>query len=136
ADAHYAMGYAFLARICGEDKHYQRAVHFLEILQETRCPGHEDYCWGYPFNWQTRGGTITAGTPLITTVPYAYEAFSQVYAIDQDRKWLHIMRSIAEHAFGSYRDVETGPDSRSCGYTPSPDDPAGVVNASAYRASF
>jgi hypothetical protein len=134
ADAHYAMGYAFLARIYGADTFYRRAVHFLEFLQETRSPNYEDYCWGYPFDWQTRGGTITEGTPLITTVPYVYEAFSQVYAIDQDRKWLRIMRSIAEHAFGSYRDLETGADSSSCGYTPAPDDPAGVVNASAYRA--
>lgn len=71
---------------------------------------------------------------MITTVPYVYEAFSQAYAIDGDEKWLQIMRSIAEHAFGSYRDVQTGPDAASCGYTPAPDDPAGVINASAYRA--
>jgi hypothetical protein len=134
ADAHYAMGFAFLAGVEDGEKHYRRAVHFLEVLQETRCRGYEDYCWGYPFDWQTRGGVMAEGTPLITTVPYVYEAFSQVYAIDQDRKWLRVMRSIAEHAFKSYRDVETGPDAASCGYTPAPDDPAGVVNASAYRA--
>ena len=134
ADAHYAMGFAFLCRHRGGDKYYRRAVHFLEVLQETRCQGYEDYCWGYPFDWQTRAGVMAEGTPLITTVPYAYEAFSQVYAIDHDRKWLRVMRSIAEHAFKSYRDVETGPDSASCGYTPAPDDPAGVINASAYRA--
>jgi hypothetical protein len=134
ADAHYAMGYAFLARVYGADEFYRRAVHFLEILRETRCPDYEDYCWGYPFDWQTRGGTIKEGTPLITTIPYAYEAFSQVYAIDHDLEWLRIMRSIAEHAFGSYRDMETGSDGASCGYTPACDDPAGVVNASAYRA--
>ena len=98
ADAHYAMGFALLAGIRRPDKYYQRAVHFLEVLQETRCPGYEDYCWGYPFDWETRTGTIGEGTPLITTVPYVYEAFSQTYAIDGDQKWLPIMRSIAEHA--------------------------------------
>ena len=134
ADAHYAMGFAFLAGMEGGDRHYRRAMHFLEVLQQTRCRGYEEYCWGYPFHWQTRTGIMAEGTPLITTVPYVYEAFSQVYALDQDRRWLRIMRSIAEHAFTSYRDVETGPDSASCGYTPAPDDPAGVVNASAYRA--
>ena len=79
-------------------------------------------------------GTIKEGTPLITTVPYVYEAFSQVYAIDKDQKWLRIMRSIAEHAFTSYRDLELPPDAASCAYTPAPDDPCGVINASAYRA--
>jgi prenyltransferase/squalene oxidase-like repeat protein len=134
ADAHYAMGFAFLAKTFGAEKHYQRAVHFLEVLQETRCQNYEDYCWGYPFNWETRSGTLKEGTPLITTVPYVYEAFSEVYAIDRDQMWLRIMRSIAEHAFKSYRDLETARESASCGYTPAPDDPCGVINASAYRA--
>lgn len=134
ADAHYAMGFAFLASAYGSDRHYSRAVHFLEVLQQTRCPGYEDYCWGYPFDWQTRNGVIKRDTPLITTVPYVYEAFSQVYAIDGDEKWLRIMRSIAAHAFNGYRDIEVGPGAASCGYTPAPDDPAGVINASAYRA--
>ncbi len=134
ADAHYAMGFALLAGAYGADKYYQRAVHFLEVLQETRCPGYDDYCWGYPFNWETRTGTMKEGTPMITTVPYVYEAFSQVYAIDGDQKWLQVMRSIAEHAFQSYRDLETAPNTASCAYTPAPDDPGGVINASAYRA--
>jgi len=134
ADAHYAMGFALLAEIYGVDRHFQRAVHFLEVLQETRCRGYENYGWGYPFDWETRTGTMKQGTPLITTAPYVYEAFSQVYAIDKNRKWLQIMRSIAEHAFKSYRDLEIAPDAASCGYTPAPDDPCGVINASAYRA--
>jgi hypothetical protein len=134
ADAHYAMGFAFLANIYQTEKYYRRAVHFLEVLMETRCKGYEDYCWGYPFDWETRTGTIREGTPLITTLPYVYEAFSQVYAIDKDQRWLQVMRSAAEHAFTSYKDIETAPDAASCGYTPAPDDPGGVVNASAYRA--
>jgi hypothetical protein len=134
ADAHYAMGFAFLSALYEGNKHHRRAVHFLEILQETRCRNYQDYCWGYPFDWETRNGTLRENTPLITTVPYVYEAFSQVYAIDGDAKWLPIMRSIAEHALRSYRDMETAPDAASCAYTPAPDDPCGVINASAYRA--
>jgi len=134
ADAHYAMGFALLAGIYGEDKYYRRAVHFLEVLQETRSEGYEDYCWGYPFSWETSTGTFRAGTPLITTLPYVYEAFSAVYAIDGNPKWLQVMQSIANHGFAAYRDMETAPDAASCGYTPAPNDPCGVVNASAYRA--
>src|SRR5262245_11776390 len=74
ADAHYAMGFAFLSQAYGEQKYYQRAVHFLEVLNKTRCSRYDRYCWGYPFNWETSRGTLKAGTPLITTVPYAYEA--------------------------------------------------------------
>jgi hypothetical protein len=134
ADAHYAMGFAFLASAYESDEYYRRAVHFLEVLQETRCLGYKDYGWGYPFDWETRNGPMFANTPLITTLPYAYEAFSQVYALDSDPKWLAVMRSIAEHGFKDYRDMETGSGASSCGYTPAADDPCGVINASAYRA--
>jgi hypothetical protein len=134
ADAHYAMGFALLAKLYDDDRYYRRAVHFLNVLEETRCPNYEDYCWGYPFNWETRYGTFTEGTPLITTIPYVYEAFSAVYAIDSDPKWRRVMQSIANHAFTAYRDMQTAPDASSCGYTPSPNDPCGVINASAYRA--
>lgn len=134
ADAHYAMGFAFLAGIYGAEKYHQRAVHFLEILEDTRCRGYEDYCWGYPFNWETRTGTFMEGTPMITTVPYVYEAFAQVYAIDGNKKWLQIMRSIAEHAYKCYWDKETAPGTASCTYSPGSGSPWGVINASAYRA--
>lgn len=134
ADAHYAMGFALLAGIHRKEADYRRAVHFLEVLRQTRSPGYADYGWGYPFSWQTRRGCVPAGTPLITSVPYVYEAFSQVYALDKDPKWFRIMHSIAEHAFQCYRDLETAPGAASCAYTPAADDPGGVINASAYRA--
>src|SRR5437867_3519609 len=84
ADAHYAMGFALLSRTLGEPAYYQRAVHFLEVLQTTRCPGYERPGWGYPFDWETRGGAARTGTPFITTLPYAYEAFREVYELDKD----------------------------------------------------
>lgn len=134
ADAHYAMGFAYLAKALADDRFHARAVHFLEVLKSTRCPGFDRYCWGYPFHWQTRNGTIAEGTPLITTVPYVYEAFQAVHELDGDSEWLEIMRSIAEHAHKDYRDLELSPGVATCAYTPSPEDPAKVVNASAYRA--
>lgn len=132
ADAHYAMGFAFLHQISGEYKHYEKAVHFLNVLEKTRCPDYKYYCWGYPFDWETRNGTIPAGTPLITTTPYIYEAFSQVYGIDKNDRWLEVMRSIAEHAAHDIKDFDVGADASTCSYTPY--DHGGVINASAYRA--
>ncbi len=136
ADAHYAMGFAFLFETLGDQADYRRAVHFLAVLEATRCAGYERHAWGYPFDWETRTGTIRAGTPLITTVGYPYDAFGQVYKLDKDERWRQVMESIAQHALLDYRDRETSPGAATCAYTPSPDDPAGVVNASAYRASL
>jgi hypothetical protein len=134
ADAHYAMGFALLSQALGQEQYYERAVHFLEVLKKTRCPGYDHYCWGYPFNWETRRGTFKEGTPLITTVPYAYEAFHQAYQIDRDPQWREIMQSIAEHALQDYQDFETSSNASTCSYFPGPDNSGGVVNASAYRA--
>jgi hypothetical protein len=102
-------------------------------LEATRCHGYEQFCWGYPFDWVTRNGVIPAGTPLITTTPYAYEAFSYVYEIDRNERWLKVMKSIAEHAFHDIKDRVISADSATAGYTPL-DTEGGVINASAYRA--
>ena len=135
ADAHYAMGFATLFQALGEQKYYQRAVHFLEVLEATRCQGQKHYAWGYPFDWVGIGGTVKAETPLITTEPYVYEAFSYVYEIDKDQKWREIMQSLARHASEDYFDYETSPRASRGSYSPTPEPSGkGVVNASAYRA--
>ena len=133
-DAHFAMGFAFLAKYLNDEGHYRRACHFLQVLEETRCPGYEHYCWGYPFNWETIRGTIREGTPLITTVPYVYEAFREVHAIDNDPRWWEIMRSTAEHGLLDYQDFPTSSRASACSYTPNPEQSVGVINANAYRA--
>lgn len=133
ADAHYAMGFARLSVVTGQEKYLDRARQFLEELIESRCPGYRHYCWGYPFDWVTRTGVMHTGTPLITTTPYVYEAFEDVYQIDGDERWLGVLESIAEHAFTDIHDREISETSASAGYNPV-DKVFGVVNASAYRA--
>ena len=53
----------FSLRFLEKSRYHNRAVHFLEVLKETRCPGFDHYAWGYPFNWETRSGTLKEGTP-------------------------------------------------------------------------
>jgi len=134
ADAHFAMGFAFLSRYLNDEGHYGRALHFLQVLEETRCRAYGHYCWGYPFNWEGIGGTIWEGTPLITTIPYVYEAFRDVYKIDNNDRWQQIMQSIAEHVSRDYGDFATSDRAACCSYFPGPQQSVGVVNASAYRA--
>lgn len=134
ADAHYAMAFAFLAEAYGPEPHLQRAVHFLEVLKKTRSTGFRHYTWGYPFDWETRNGTLKKGTPMITSVPYVYEAFRQVHQLDGDPQWLEVMRSIAEHALEDYQDFEVSAKASTCCYSPGPKNSSGVINASAYRA--
>jgi hypothetical protein len=147
ADAHYAMGFGFLYEVTGDRAYLERAVHFLNELKKSRSPGFEEFCWGYPFDWVTRAGLIKKSIPLITTTPYCYEAFLQVYQIlesEDGGRWTEkrqgdlleqcrqIMKSIARHAFRDIKDFPVGKNASSCSYTPS--DAGGVINAAAYRS--
>ncbi|MEZ5329453.1 MAG: hypothetical protein R3F19_30780 [Verrucomicrobiales bacterium] len=132
ADAHYAMGFSFLHQTTGDQKYFERSSHFLDVLAQTRCKGLEEYGWGYPFDWVTRNGTLFEHTPLITTLPYVYEAFLQAYRIDPRPQWKLILESIIRHASNDYRDEPTSDTASSCTYTPT--EGTGVINSSAYRS--
>jgi hypothetical protein len=131
ADAHYAMGFSFLVQARGGARLSAQAIHFINELEKSRCPGYKHMCWGYPFDWVTRAGTIRQGTPLITSTPYVYEAFREVYALDNDPKWREAMVSIAQHAAEDIKDCSLSETAATCSYTPF--DEFGVINASAYR---
>src|SRR6266567_4381623 len=132
ADAHYAMGFAFLFQLTNDDAHLRRAIHFLEELKKSRSPGFAEYCRGYPYDWVTRNGMIRSQTPLITSTPYAYEAFLHVHELGGREEWKGIMASIARHAFRDIKDFSVSENASSCSYTPF--DKGGVINAAAYRA--
>jgi hypothetical protein len=132
ADAHYTMGFAFLYETAGNSAHLDRAVHFLNELKKSRCLDFKEFCWGYPFDWVTRAGIIEGQTPLITTTPYVYEAFLQVYELDPHEEWKRILESIARHTCVDIKDFRTSETASSCSYTPY--DGGGVINAAAYRA--
>jgi len=132
ADAHYAMGFAFLYEATANSSHLEKAVHFLSELRASHCRDFKEFCWGYPFDWVTRNGTIKEQTPLITTTPYVYEAFLQVYELDSQDEWKRILASTARHASVDIKDFRTSETASSCSYTPF--DGGGVINAAAYRA--
>jgi hypothetical protein len=132
ADAHYAMGFAFLYQTTRDPSQLENAIHFLTELKKSRCHQFKDYCWGYPFDWVTRNGVLKQGTPLITTTPYVYEAFLQVFKLDPREEWKLILESIARHASVDIKDFGTSQKASSCSYTPY--DAGGVINAAAYRA--
>ena len=156
ADAHYAMGFAFLYQATSNMVYLERAMHFLRMLKQTRCSQFKEYCWGYPFDWVTRNGVIERQTPLITSTPYAYEAFLQVLQILRNSSELNslssaccppssvlrpldllddykqIVESIARHASADIKDFKTSATASSSSYTPF--DKGRVINAAAYRA--
>jgi hypothetical protein len=126
------MGFAFLYETTADSFHLEKAVHFLNMLKETRCSQFKEYCWGYPFDWVWRGGVAKRQTPLITTTPYVYEAFLQVFKLDGREEWKAILESIARHARFDIKDFKTSEAGSSCSYNPFGE--GVVINAAAYRA--
>ena len=134
ADAHYAMGFAYLYEGTGEAKYLARAAHFAEVLQGSRSPGYPNACWGYPFNWVTRNGMLKEHTPFITTTPYVYEAFAQLQKLQPHPAWQAIMESAVRYAAEDIKDQPYAGGGRTCSYMPEGE--FKVVNASAYRAGM
>ena len=132
ADAHYALAFLSLARTTGADEHGARARGFLDALEATRCPNEADYCWGYPFDWQTVTGRWPRGRPLITQTPYGFEAFAAASTDLGDPHDLEVVESVARFAAERIPTEELGPGVVSAAYTP--EDDRRVINAVAYRA--
>jgi len=132
ADAHYAMGFGYRYQTAGDAKDLAKAEHFIEVLERTRCPGFKEFCWGYPFDWVTRNGTIKAQTPLITSTPYVFEAIQQIDSLGAVPHRRELLESIARHATTDIKDFPVSSTASTCSYHP--DEKGGVINASAYRA--
>jgi hypothetical protein len=132
ADAHYARAFFAWAALTGDAAGVARGEHFLRELERSRCPGEDDLCWGYPFDWEARAETIPAGTPLMTTVPYGYDAFAAGHAATGRPEHLAAMASVARFAAGRIPVTDDGPGRAAAAYTPR--HRSRVVNASAYRA--
>jgi hypothetical protein len=132
ADAHYATAYFRWAASTGDAAAVARGEHFLLELERSRSPGEDTLCWGYPFHWEARADTIPAGTPLITTVPYGYDAFAAGHAATGRPEHLAAMASVATFAAERIPVTEAGPGLAAAAYTPR--HRSRVVNASAYRA--
>ena len=131
ADAHYATGFFELARADADASYIDRGRAYLAALEESRSPLYEDPAWGYPFDWPSRYGTFRAGWPLITSVPYGYEAFEAGHALTGDPHYVAVMEGVARFAADEIPVTQTGAEAEAAAY--SPFDRRQVVNASAYR---
>jgi hypothetical protein len=134
ADAHYALGLFALARAGDEPRLVDRGRDFLAALAASQSKDLDEPAWGYPFDWPSRYGTFEAGTPLVTTVPYCYEAFESGYSSTGEERYLGMTERIARFVFERIPVTPLPGDSDASAYTPS--DRTQVVNASAYRAAL
>jgi hypothetical protein len=131
ADAHYALGFFAWGKATGDPRAISRGEGFLAELHRSRSPDFDEFCWGLPFNWESRLGTISARTPLITVVPYAYDAFEKGHEATGNPDHLDVLESIARFAHDGIPVTELDDGAAAAAY--SPFDRSMIVNASSYR---
>ncbi len=132
ADAHCILGFLERYAIDGTATYLQRAEELGRDLIAESIPGYSGHCWGFPFEWESSGGQIPKGTPLITATPYCFEAFLSLYDQTGNQEYLHVAASAARFAFQDLIDTRISAEASACSYTPH--DRSRVVNANSYRA--
>ena len=132
SDAHFILGYINLYKLKKKDKLLNEAIKVSDELLKTLIPGYSGYCWGYPFDWQTSKHLAKKGTPMITIVPYCFEAFLSLYDITKEQKYLDVAHSISQFVSKDINETPVSNMSSACSYTPL--DNSMVINANAYRA--
>ena len=136
ADAHYAMGFAFLSRALEQTEILRTSSPFSRSAERNPVSRIRALLLGISLQLGNQARHhVASDTPLITTVPYVYEAFREVYQIDRRSKMAR------DHAFdrptrcrGLSRSSRPRRTLLAAPTTLALNDSSGVINASAYRA--
>ena len=132
AMALFARGYLNLYRKLKDKKYLNKAVFCLNWLMENRSRGYSGFCWGYPFNWQSRI-FIPKNTPSGVVTSIAAHAFLDAYEILGDKKYLNIAKSCCNFILNDLN-IDIIDTNRICfSYTPLDD--FHVHNANLWSAS-
>lgn len=73
--------------------HLEEARALVDSLVDRRCPGQEHACWGYHFDWQTRGVLVPRTVPNIVCTTFVAHAFLDLYDATRHRPYLEVAES-------------------------------------------
>jgi len=95
AMALFARAYLNLHRETMNENYLRKALDCLDWLIENRSRGFSGYCWGYPFDWQSRI-MIPKGTPSVVVTSIAAHAFLDAWEVLERNVYLDIARSCCD----------------------------------------
>ena len=115
----------------GEDC-LRKALVCLNWLVENPCRGYSGYCWGYPFDWQSRV-FIPRETPSGVVTSIAAHAFLDAYQCLGEESFLNIAKSCCDFILNDLN-IDTAGNGRIC-FSYTPIDNFHVHNANLFSAS-
>lgn len=74
----------------------EEARSLVDGLLDRRCPKQEHACWGYHFDWQTRGVLVPSIVPNIVCTTFVAHAFLDLYDATGHRPYLEIATSAGQ----------------------------------------
>lgn len=129
----FAEGYLNLYIQLKEKKYLHKAKECLEWLIDNKSPGYKNYCWGYPFDWQSRI-FIPKNTPSSVVSTTCGKAFWEYYQYTGDLRYLEICKSICNFLANDLNQDIISNDKICFSYTPL--DNFHVHNANLFVAEF
>ena len=92
----FAQGYLRRYQTYGDAAFLNKAKFCLQWLMNHRSAGFQGYCWGNHFDYQSRGGNISRGTPTIVWTGLIGHAFLDAYEILEDDRYLAVAQSACD----------------------------------------
>jgi hypothetical protein len=92
----FAQGYLRLYQAHGDPAFLEKAQFCLQWLMEHNCKQFRGYCWGNHFDYQSRGGNISKGTPTIVWTGLIAHAFLDAYEQLGEKQYLDVARSACD----------------------------------------
>lgn len=133
AMALFAEGYLNLYRISGDERYVEKAVYCLDWLMENPSEGYSGYCWGYPFDWQSRI-FIPKHTPSSVVTSICAHAFMEAFSILGDRRYMDVAKSCCNFMINDLKIDHVDSGGLCFSYTPL--DTFHVHNANIFSASI
>jgi len=127
-----AQGYIELYKVTKNVQNLEKAKKNLNWLEKNRIKDYKDYCWSYPFDWQSVV-LFPENTPIGYVTAECAKVFMEYYRLTKDKKYLDIVVSICNFINGNLNKKYHKNNVFSFSYTPL--DNSEVVNINAIIAS-
>lgn len=79
AIALFLWGYTKLYAVEKKPEYLERIQYLISLLEKLRSNGYSGNCWGYNFDWQTRGSFLPKFTPTIVNSSFIGHALIDTY---------------------------------------------------------